>query len=276
MKRNNKSRLSKIALAVITLGILISCESVIDLDLSDTSPKNVIEAVITDQPGPYSVKLSQSTDFYAPGVYQTISDAIIKISDDTGFIEILTETDEPGLYLTDHLIGTPGMLYNITVEIADITYYAESRMPVPVILDSVRYEYKVNNSPNPDESDYTLHFYFQDSPEIDNFYRFKISRNEVLKDDIILMDDEFFDGMYIDYSIDKIDSLNTGDLINVELLTINEDNYNYYSSLTDALAGGGNFISSDAPANPQTNLNNNALGYFGTYSITKAEVLLGN
>jgi len=276
MKKNSRFGLINILFSFVILGTVISCEEVIELDLNDTSPKNVIEAVITDQPGPYSVRLSQSTDFYEPGVYPAISNALIQISDDTGFSEFLTEIEEPGVYHTDQLIGTPGVLYNITVQLDDVTYNAESLLPVPVNLDSIRYVYEENNSPNPDESDYSLHFHFQDPPNSDNYYRIKIYRNNRLNDDIFLLSDEFFDGLYIDYKIDKIDSLETGDLINVELLSINEDNYHYFLSLTDAIATGGNFMASDAPANPPSNLDNEALGYFGTFSIKEGEIVLGD
>ena len=271
---NIKTTLKYVIASLFTV-LFTSCEEVINIDLQDTEPRTVIEAVITDQPGPYIVKLSKSGDYFVPSEYPTISDALIQIADNAGNTEILIET-EPGIYLTNTLSGTPGNSYSISITIEDVTYFAQSTMPQPVEIDSLSYEISENMGPGQNlETNYILHCYFQDRMETEDFYRFKVYRNDVLDENIILFKDEFTNGNSIDFEIHRVDSLQINDLITVELLTLNEQNYNYFSSLSDALATGGGFMS-DAPANPESNIDNEALGYFGAFPIRSAIIELSD
>lgn len=261
-------------LALMFSVFLMSCEEVIDIDLHDTEPRTVIEAVITDQTGPYIVKLSKSGDYFVPNEYQTISNALIQIEDYTGISDNLVEV-EPGIYHTNTLQGMPGNAYGIYISIENITYFAESIMPFPVEIDSISYEISENNGPGPNsDSNYILHCYFQDRVESEDFYRFRVYRNGVLDKNIILSKDEFTNGNYLDFEIQQVDSLQVNDLVTIELLTLNKENYDYFFSLSDALANGNGGFMSDAPANPDTNLDSEALGYFGTYPIRTATIQL--
>lgn len=54
-----------------------------------------------------------------------------------------------------------------------------------------------------------------------------------------------------------------GDTISIELNSIGFNTFEYFRTLNDALNSGG---MGSTPYNPITNLNNDALGYFGTYT----------
>jgi hypothetical protein len=75
----------------ITSLILLSysCEEVINVDLNSADPKIVIEGTITDQPGPYTVSITKTTDYYNPSSYPAVSGAQVRLVDDLGFSEQL-------------------------------------------------------------------------------------------------------------------------------------------------------------------------------------------
>jgi len=62
------------------------------------------------------------------------------------------------------------------------------------------------------------------------------------------------------------------DTVVVELQTLDHSTYEYYKTLYP-LTGGGLFGASN-PSNPNTNLSNNAPGYFGTYTICSKIIMM--
>jgi hypothetical protein len=81
-----------------------------------------------------------------------------------------------------------------------------------------------------------------------------------------LREDTFFDGNENDFSFDNMD-LQSGDKIEVQLISIDNMVYDYFKTLANIVSGGGG-ASSSSPANPNSNLSNNALGYFAAESIS--------
>jgi hypothetical protein len=72
--------------------IFCSCEKVIDIDLNKADSRIVIEGNITDQAGPYTVRISKTVNFDESNTFPAISGALVKISDNAGNSETLTET----------------------------------------------------------------------------------------------------------------------------------------------------------------------------------------
>ena len=65
----------------------------------------------------------------------------------------------------------------------------------------------------------------------------------------------------------------TGDTVRVDLLSIDKASYDCFNTLNDILTSDRS-PTSLAPANPNTNLTNGALGYFAAYSISSKMVVL--
>ena len=59
----------KLFLVIVTAVFLTGCQKVVSIDLNNANPRLVVEGIVTDQPGPYSVKLSMSGDYFAPSLY---------------------------------------------------------------------------------------------------------------------------------------------------------------------------------------------------------------
>lgn len=260
--------------------LMTSCEDVIELDLNDIPPRLVIEGVITDQPGPYYVKISESAKFYDSNIFPSVSGATVTISDNEGNAEILIE-DSPGVYKTTDIQGVRGRTYTLDVELDGENYTAESTIPAQQIpLDSIAVEFK-EESFFEDEG-YYFTIFFQDPPVTRNYYRLLVyvngapfifnqddedESNRLEDNNLWLQDDKFTDGNIQDLELPH--NLSLGDSLSLELLHIDRTTYDYYRTLNDVITSQG-----VAPSNPLSNFQEAALGYFGAYSVTKNSIVV--
>ena len=243
-----------------------SCEEVINVDLNSADPKIVIEGTVTDQSGPYTVSITKTTDYYNPASYPAVSGAWVNISDDLGFSEQLQEKTD-GIYQTANLQGTSGRTYTLTVIAEGQTYRAVSYMPQPTEIDSLFYK-KIEEGIRPKDKDgYDLVIRFTDEPGVEDYKRVKIYRNGNLQDGYFLYNGRLSDGNVIEY--DRIHSdFELNDFVFVQLLSIDKETYEYYSTMSNAIASsGGSKIQTKIPANPNNNLSGDALGYFGAFTV---------
>ncbi len=99
----------------------------------------VVEGRITNQPGPYTIRLSHSTTLLYPK-YFPLSDYEVIIMDDAGHIETLTES-EPGIYETepDGIRGIVGRSYKITLNSPTGNSYTSDyeRLREPMQIDTI-------------------------------------------------------------------------------------------------------------------------------------------
>ena len=85
--------LRKLFPAIVAAAFLTGCQKVVSIDLNNANPRLVIEGIVTDQPGQYSVKLSMSGDYFAPSIYfPPVSNALIVLADNFGQTDTLKET----------------------------------------------------------------------------------------------------------------------------------------------------------------------------------------
>jgi len=273
---------------LLTSGILIlclaSCEDVIELDLTEVPPQVVIEGFLTDQAGPYTVKISETGDFYDTNEFLALQNAVVRIFDDQGNDETLTETI-PGTYQTADTQGERGVIYTLEVELQGVTYTATSKMPEQQIpLDSLSTQFEEESIFN-DEGYYTTAF-FNDPPNIENYYRLQVLVNgevyifvdegdeddeedDEFTEDINfwLTNDKFTDGNLQDFEFPH--TLALGDTMQVSLAHLDRATFDYYRTLVDVINGGG-----VAPSNPISNMEGGALGYFGAFSVTENAVVV--
>ena len=245
--------------------VLVSCQKTVTLNLSNTPPQIVIQGNITDGPGPDTVRLIRSVNFYADNSFPAISGAAVTVTDNLGNKDSLTET-LPGNYITHTLHGVPGNTYTLSVKIRDTTYTAVSTMPQPVPLDSVTF---ITNSTFR-KGQITSVVNFQDPPGVTNYYRFEEHINGALfTKDFFVFDDRLSDGRYIQWNL-RMDSsyLHTGDLLQVDMYSVDENDYTYFFQLARSSSGGGGAFDTNAsPGNPSTNISNGAYGYFSAHTV---------
>jgi hypothetical protein len=261
--------IGKFFLLVICVGIY-SCTKVIDLDLRDSETKYVIEGIITNEPGVCKVYLSQTKNFNENNQFRGVSGATVKVKDNGR--EILLAESQPGTYQTTLINGTPGHRYELSVIIRNEIFTASCTMPHPVYMDSLY----ISKGPFGMFEFATIAY--TDPAGRNNGYRFVQYVNGVKEPTIFWEDDEFTDGQMIitqlDASEDEEDdprNIKTGDEVMVEMLSLDEPILKYWLTLR---SGGGNGEGDTAaPANPVTNIQGGALGYFSAHALSRKKVI---
>lgn len=246
-----------ISVAVVATCIA-SCQKVINIDLNSASPAIVIIGNVNDQPGPYKVTLNQTVNFSQPNTFPAVSGAFVTIADNAGTVDTLKETI-PGTYLTQKITGVPGRTYTLTVIAGGQTYTSVSTMPQPVAFDTLVVYKHIGFR------DTTLvpQAWFQDPAGTANYYRFIETLNDSVLSNINCISDEYTNGHIIHYSLRaEGHSLHIGDSVRVEMQCIDKGIYEYFHTFNEA-SGAGN---ATAPANPVSNISNNALGYFSAHT----------
>ncbi|WP_339815800.1 DUF4249 domain-containing protein [uncultured Imperialibacter sp.] len=131
----------------VCLVVLTTCITPFDPELTDEEPKLTVEGLITDQPGPYRVKLSYSTTYTSGNAKSdfTIYDAKVIIKDDVGNEEQLTYT-KGGTYETkaDGIRGEVGRSYSVQIELSDGKVYESVPEMLPAVppIDTIYAEYR--------------------------------------------------------------------------------------------------------------------------------------
>lgn len=131
--------------------LVIACEERYTPKI-DTKYENVlvVDGMVTSALGPYTIKLSSSTqiDSYE---YNPMPGFQVIIQDDTGNSEILNE-DEPGIYRTDSngIQGIPGRSYQLKLKSTDGKNYQSGfeKLNYPVGIDSVYKKLEYQTDPD--------------------------------------------------------------------------------------------------------------------------------
>ena len=104
MKIENKKWMLPILFILLSIA-LNSCQQVVSIDLNKADPHIVIEGIVSDQQGPYAVKISKTGNYFEPSLYfPPVSGAQIVITDDKGQRDTLKEVDQ-GTYFSTTLKG---------------------------------------------------------------------------------------------------------------------------------------------------------------------------
>ncbi|RNI26981.1 DUF4249 domain-containing protein [Rufibacter latericius] len=247
-----------------------SCEEVIEYDLPEDAAKVVIEGLVTDQPGPYSVRLSSSKGYLNQGPSSGFDNAVVRISDNEGFEEIL-QAKGNGLYQTSQLQGKRGNTYSLRVQLNGQEYTASSYLKPVSTIDSLVYRFKKGNAQV--EEGYYGTFYFREPAGKGDLYKFNIYVNGERDKEIIAINDDLYDGNYGDPEIGI--ELEEGDVMKVEMLSLDRPGYEFFRVLSRMqYYTGGPFDS--PPANAPGNISNGALGYFGASAISIIEQKVQN
>lgn len=255
-------------LLVIGFSLLaFGCQKVINIDLNSASPAIVIIGNINDQPGPYTVTLSQTANFSDPNTFPSISGAFVTIADNAGDKDTLAEVS-PGKYHTKKIQGVIGRTYYLSVTANGQTYTSSSTMPQLVPFDTIRI---VRFDLFKDTNIYAR-VGFQDPAAGNNYYRFIETRNDTLSPAIFVVDDQYSSGLYISYPLRSDTALAYGDSVKVEMQCIDKGTYQYLQTFYEASGSATNVT----PSNPISTISNNALGYFSAHTSRYRSIKVPN
>lgn len=238
---------------------LIGCEKTININLIGAKTRPVIEGIITDNAGPYFVKVSHQLD---TSVYTSFDSASVVIWDDHGQRDTLINS-KPGVFKTTTLIGVPGRKYFIIVKIGASTYSASNTIPLKSNLDSLIIDTLSYNNINY----FTVTPCFIDRLEHGNYYRFIQSINDTTDKTIFLFSDKTNNGINSYLPLISINSnvlIKKTDLVKVEMQCIDKSEFDYFSTIS--MQTNFNIGGNPAYTNPISNFNGDALGFFSTHT----------
>ena len=256
---------------------LASCREVVEIELPNEEPRLIVEAELNDTPGPHSVRLNLTADYFSDGPLPPVTDALVIMSDDTGQRDTLVQPED-GLYLTQNLEGVIGQTYTLNIQWNGNTYESSGTLLEEAIIDSLSYQYFPAN-PIFDEG-YYIFFFGRVPPGRTNYFRFKVYENDSLyndRSDLLIQDDEFLPDTLSNIRFSYPFTL--GDTVKIEMHTLNREMYQYYLELVTLLYNDGGLFS-PPPQNPVSNIRNLSepdrppLGYFQVASITSGTIII--
>jgi hypothetical protein len=262
--------MKNILIIIATALLISSCEKIVDLDYKNNESRIIIEGNITNQPGPYFVKITKSISLTDTGNYPTIDDAEVSISDDAGNSEILTALGN-GIYSTNSLKGVEGRTYTLTVKSDEQTYTAQSTMPSRVPFDSINVKPVTLGG----DTEYNLVPVYMDPLEKGNNYRFVLTVNDKLVKQHLVLNDDVKNGLENTLKLEIDDSdlkIKPNDLISIEMQCVDKKVSLYYTTLAliaNSGPGGGT-----TPNNPPNNISNGALGLFSAHTVETKSVVI--
>ncbi len=254
-----------IYILLISLSIT-SCQKVIKLDLANNANKLVIEANITDVPGPQYVKLSRSVPFTNTNTYPPVSGATVTIYNNTSGRSFNLTESTAGIYSVSKGVGIIGNSYTLTVLADGKTYTANSTMPSYVGMDSISATNSLfgnGNSVKGNKKAITV--YFNDPANQVNQYRFVMTVNSKPVNSVFAFNDDFINGKHVTFDLQQNNTdIYPKDTVTVEMQCVDKPVYNYWFTLSQQQANnpGGQV----APANPPTNITPSVLGYFSAHT----------
>jgi hypothetical protein len=268
-----KMKMKNIFYVLILIILLSGCEKVIDVDLNESDPAIVIEGNLNYNPYLNEIKISMTSSYFDTLSSEKVSGANVSVSSDFGGEYIFNEI-ENGVYSSSDIRLKLGETYHLLIEANGEKYEASSKLNKPVDIDSVKFYYQDGFSFI--ESGYYINIYLFDPPGISNYYRVKVTKNGVLQntiDDFFIFDDRYIDGNNLEINLFN-SSFKLNDTVSIQLISLDKGAYEYFETFLEVV---NNNPGSAAPANPNSNISNGALGYFSALSSdTKSFVIKEN
>ncbi|SKA16477.1 DUF4249 domain-containing protein [Sediminibacterium ginsengisoli] len=250
----------------LALMLFSSCEKVIQVDLQNVAePRYVIEGIITDKAGANQVLVSQTKNFSDNNSFQGVSGALVTVTDNNGIVTVFAENAK-GIYTAPALTGVAGRTYNLKVVVAGKTFTSVSTVQPRIRFDSLFLSEGIIQ----DRLLPTVRY--KDPVGLGNSYQFVLFINGVQQKEFFVRDDTYTDGNVAEAKLryeknsDKApdNDLKKGDLVRVDMLCIDQPVYKYFFSLNNSSLGDNN---SASPANPVSNIQGGALGYFSAHTV---------
>jgi hypothetical protein len=261
-----------ISVILFAMFSIISCTKVVNINLNDSAPKIIIEGTISDQPSSCYVKISRTVNYNEPNIFPAVTGSLVIISDNLGNKVTLKETT-PGIYFAQSFKGFAGRTYTLSVNTEGTNYTAISKMPDPVRIDSMSQGSFTRGNFGGGGIIKFVRIQYRDPIGEENFYRFIEKINSKVNSAIFLDNDKLRDGNLISQQIVLVEGgPKSGDSVTISLQTIDKNVFNYLAQLDQITNGYGGPMAT--PANPVSNFNNGALGYFSACAVRSGLIII--
>ncbi len=268
-----------IALVLLVIG---ACTE--RVEMSSVYQENIlyVYSELTTDTTVHQVELTKSINYFSPDEIPAVSNALVQISDGTVLTTLIENPTKAGVYETAaNFYAEVGKTYQLSITNIDIDkdgideeYTAESTVLPLSVIDSIQVKYY-----EPWEG-WKVMLYADEPVETDNFYLFKIARNDTLISDTITnfwtSDDRFFNGQRANGSmVQYFDEANNdfllyADTVCLEMHNVSKGYFNFVNQVqTEMMAKVPMF--SGPSANPAGNISNGAVGFFSAHSVGRSE-----
>ncbi|CAM4287176.1 DUF4249 domain-containing protein [Cytophagaceae bacterium 50C-KIRBA] len=285
-------------ISILFIVALSSCEDIVQLESPKSNNYVVVEATLTNLLGPQKIMLTKSQAYFDNSAVPKISGAEVKVRDNTGQEYVFVEQkDQAGTYVWQpktptEILGKMGMTYQLSINWSNEQFAASATMRRVPTIDSLLYQFdeasgRQRGDDKPKEG-YDAQFFAKDFLGLGDCYRVKTFKNGKLFNDpsniSVIYDGAFqqgaaSDGLTFNLPIRRSISPELyveNDLIKVELYSISQDQFNFYSQARLELNNAGLFSrpAANIPTNIQ-NLNSNSsfqgAGWFGVSAVSVFE-----
>jgi hypothetical protein len=260
-----------IAIGIWTMVFFSSCEEVIHIDLNEANPKLVVDGWIYNQPGPYKVRLTLTTNYFDTAAAPKVENALVIITENDSLTDTLI-SNKPGIYKTQKILqGKMGATYRLTIVYDGKIYEAMSTLKSVAEIDTLTYVYKEDT--RRDGSGYFVSIWFQEPPTQGDYYRWVFYKNNKVhkQHDEMYAGDEFYNGNYIVFEFDN-HGVELNDTVRVEMYSLDKTGHDFFRALDEVDNSGDLFDT--PPGNAKGNVSNGAIGYFGASSVSSMEIVI--
>ncbi|WP_128544022.1 DUF4249 domain-containing protein [Larkinella soli] len=171
------------AAGLLSLTLAGSCITPYNSEVQTIGRALVVEGMITDRPGPYTVRLSRTADYNYNGLNLLEPQARVTLSDNAGHQEVLTET-EYGVYQTraGGIQGQAGRTYKISIRTRDGKTYESSTelLKAAPPIQKLYYEYQFHplEFTNDKKNTWEVYLDSRDPETPGDYYRWKWTHYE--------------------------------------------------------------------------------------------------
>lgn len=257
--------MKKLLFVLLGIAAISSCQKVIDVDLNDSDPILVIEAVYTTEDSTVRVQVTKTSNYFDNSNAPSIDNALITIIDQSGSVQTIPSVGN-GKYELTNYAPTFDSNYTIAVTHDGVVYTSTTVLHSVIPQLPIFYVYEQSGFFGGPGGYLAFLNYNDPVAEGDHIYA-KYWRNDTLVDDF-QTDDALTNGNLVQIPLFAT-FFDIGDTVDVEMRTIDEKVYDYFEELD-----GASDPSSAAPANPTYQWTNNALGYFTAYGVSRQEVVI--
>lgn len=267
------------SILLFTTLLTTSCEEVVDIELNNSEPKLVIDAIIKWEKGTtgenQTIKLSLTNDFYTNDILPA-NGAIVTVTNSSDVVFNFVEVPTTGDYVCDNFQPVIGEIYRLEIDYEGAIYTASSTLLATPDIINITQETVPGFG---GEDEIQIKFFYQDNGAEENYYLLGVKNPNKQIPEFGVVSDEFFQGnvMFGFYGSSETEP---GITLELSVQGISKSYHNYMNKLiTIAGSGSGNpFATPPATVrgniSNSTNSNNYPLGYFHLSEIDTVNYLV--
>ena len=284
--------MKKIFFLLFIIFLFNSCQKEIELDLDTTTPKFVIEGIVSTSSNESFVRITKSSNFYDTERFLEIENAEVIIKDETANQEYLFEYglyNGYAVYRNSLFTGIEGHKYTMQVKVEGQEFTATSTVAPTVELEYLRQvgEAKIEGFGKYKSTFAKIIPVFKDPEELGNNYRFVVGVSKRVYNNVTKQY-EYSNQPYllgIIYAFNDLIFNNTentrslnievekDDMVIIDMQNIDNNVYDYLYTLSQSYPQDGGPPTSN-PTNPVSNISGGALGYFSAHSSMKKLIIV--